>query len=514
MSSEESLKKITKGAGIFFIGISISKVLTYFYILVVARIGTEKYGLLSLGMAILSIAGTLSLLGLNIGVLRYVSYYRGKGDKQRIRGTITSSLEISFPLSLFFACLMFFCADWISINIFHAIALAPVLKIFAFVVPFYVLSMIFIHAIRAFQRVEYEVYAKYIFESAARILLTIILIYMGYGLFGATVAYALAIFGTFILSVFFLERKLFPIFKTRVKAIPLRRELISYSSPLMISGILTMVLAWTDTLMIGYFRTVSEVGIYRVAVSTATLMLVVPSALLILFMPVITELYAKEKRDEVEKVYKIVTKWVFFANFPVFLLMVVFSKQILNVLFGLEYTAGALALSILALGYFSYSVFQTAGSILIMLKKTRWALLISTIITILNVFLNYYLIPIYGVAGGAVATGFAFLLAGLLCYSFVYFFTKMQPITFMHVKSLISGTISISVVYGITRLVFAPTPTYALILMFGLFLLFYLILLIVLRGFEEEDIAIIKAIQTKTGIDFTWINNILRKFVK
>lgn len=514
MSSEEPLKKITKGAGIVFIGMFISKVLTYIFIIVVSRLGTEKYGLLSLGIAILSIGGTLSLMGLNIGVLRYVSYYRGKGDKQRIKGTVISSLEMSLPLSIFFALLMFFYADWISISVFQNISLAPVLKIFAFVLPFYVSSMIFIHTIRAFQRVEYEVYAKYIFESAARILLTVILVYWGYSLVGATVAYAIAIFCTSLLSLFFLERKLFPIFKTRVKAIPLRRELFSYSYPLMIAGILSMVLAWTDTLMIGYYLTVSEVGIYRVAVSTAILMQVVPGAFQILFMPVMTELYAKEKMIEIENVYKIVTKWIFFANFPVFLLMVIFSKQILRVLFGEEYIGGALALSILVFGYFSYSVFHTSGPMLNMVKKTKLVLIISIFSTASNVVLNYYLIPIYGISGGAMATGFAFLFSGLLMYTFVYYFIKMQPLTFMHLKSLISGVVSMSVIYGITRMLFGTPPTYALFLMFPLFSFLYVMLLITLKGFEEEDIVIIKAIQTKTRIDFTRINNILRKYVK
>ena len=80
---EDSLKKITKGAGIALIGIIVSKMLGYFYRILVARTDTEVYGLLSIGIAMFSLLSTVSLLGLNNGILRYVAFYKGKEDQER-----------------------------------------------------------------------------------------------------------------------------------------------------------------------------------------------------------------------------------------------------------------------------------------------------------------------------------------------------------------------------------------------------------------------------------------------
>ena len=86
----ESLRKIAKGAGITFVGTAIGIFFGFFTRMVIARfLGPGDHGLISLGVAGLSIAATIGLLGLPAGITRYVSFYKGKGDKGRIKGTIT-----------------------------------------------------------------------------------------------------------------------------------------------------------------------------------------------------------------------------------------------------------------------------------------------------------------------------------------------------------------------------------------------------------------------------------------
>jgi len=80
----ESLRKIAKGAGIGFTGTFIGMAFGYFSLMIIARfLGASDYGLISLGFAGMSIAATLSSIGLPSGVQRYVSFYKGKGDIRR-----------------------------------------------------------------------------------------------------------------------------------------------------------------------------------------------------------------------------------------------------------------------------------------------------------------------------------------------------------------------------------------------------------------------------------------------
>ena len=89
----ESLRKIAKGAGIVFIGALIGRAFGYGSRIIIARfLGASDYGLISLGFAALTMAAALAAIGLPAGITRYVSFYKGKEDEGRIKGTIISAI--------------------------------------------------------------------------------------------------------------------------------------------------------------------------------------------------------------------------------------------------------------------------------------------------------------------------------------------------------------------------------------------------------------------------------------
>ena len=108
--------------------------------------------------------------------------------------------------------------------------------------------------------------------------------------------------------------------------------------------------------MIGYFRNVTEVGIYNISLPLSELMMAAPHALVALFVPIITEFYSLKKYNMIRKTYKDVSRWIFLINVPLFLLFFAFSPQILSLLFGNDYISGAAALTILVLGNLFYSL--------------------------------------------------------------------------------------------------------------------------------------------------------------
>ena len=171
MTTEDSLKKITKGAGIAFIGVVISKILGYVYRVLIARTDIEIYGLISIGIALFSLLTTISLLGLHKGLLRYVSFYKGKEDFEKIKQTIKTSLKITIPFSIFISVLFFIFSKQISLYFFHTPDLNLVFKIFAFAVPITVFRDLIFSTFQSFQKIKYEVYAKSITENLTKIIL-------------------------------------------------------------------------------------------------------------------------------------------------------------------------------------------------------------------------------------------------------------------------------------------------------------------------------------------------------
>ena len=495
---EESgyLKKIFSGAVIILIGTFISKFLSYGYRVLVGRIGTEEYGLLSLGLAISGSLIVISTLGLNIGVQRYVSYYKGKLDDARIKGIITSSLKILLPLSLSFGLILFILSDLISIKFFHNANLSPILKILAISIPLTVLGDIFLNTIRAFQKVKYEVFTKNLGENFFKLLFTFIFIYLGLGVIGASIAYVIAVFFTFIATLYIVEKKIFPIFKTKVKSIKSNKELLFYSIPLVLNTFVFLVILWTDTIMIGYFKNASEVGIYNAALPTAQLMLIIPNSLVVLFLPILTELYAQKKTEMFGSLYKTVTKWIFGSNLSLLIILVSFPKEILGILFGKEYTAGSEVLVIVSVCYFIFYLFLTSNRILLTLEKTKTVFYITLVGALTNVVLNLFFIPGYGINGAAIATGISLLIMALLLLVSAYKITKVIPFKYNYLKIVSAAIISFFIIKWLKEF-FIPDSIISLIIVSLISLLIYFIILFVLKSFEKEDKEMIKSLKPK-----------------
>ena len=510
---DESLRTIAKGAGVSFVGAFVGLGLGYLSRIIIARfLGPDEYGLISLGYAALMIGATLSLVGLPAGIQRYVSFYRGKGDEGRIKGTILGALKISVPMSLIVGAIFFFYADWISINVFHSLELTPILKIFAIAIPFLVLTDNAIYATIGFQDVRYRVYVVDLFQNIFKLLAIVALLVLGFDVMGAAWGWAITVVLTPFLAFYFLEKRVFPIFNTEVKAIFIDRELFAFSLPLIFTAVAGMVMGWMDTLMIGYFLSASAVGIYNVALPTARLLTVVTKSIGVLLTPVASELYARNREQELRIIYTVVTKWVLSLALPFSLLMVLFSESIIRIMFGTEYIGGSTALSILAFVSLFSVVLSPANYILYTYGRTRIIMRGYFAGASLNFILNLLLIPMYGLNGAAIATGLSSLLVSVFYLFFVYHIGKMQPFQINNLKPVFAAIISISVVYVATKH-FTDVELPILIATVLVFFILYFFLLLIFRSFDEEDLVVMRAIDQRLGRKSAWIGDVIRKFM-
>ena len=492
---DQALKTLAKGAAFVYIGMIFSKVFTYLYRIIIARIGTSEYGLLSLGLAVVNLLMHIPLLGMNEGIVRYVSFYLGLKDKQRVKGTITTALKISAPLSLIFTAILFFNSEYIAINILREPRLNLVIKILSTVIPFYVLGALYLSVIKAHQRMDYWVSIKNIFENLMKVFITYILITMGFGVIGAAIGFTISGIITFFIALIIVEFKLVPIIKSKIKSIKPTKKLLLYSWPIMFNIILGQILGWTDTIMIGFFRNVSEVGIYNAAHPTAQIITIVPAGIMALFIPVMTNLYAQKKKQELVMIYKTSTKWTYYLILYLLSIFILFSKYILYILFGKAYIVGSSTLIIISIGFFIYSFLGATDVMLKVINKTKLLMINTIFSTTLNIILNYKLIPIYGMVGGAIASTIAISIWSTLAFIESYYLTKIHPFKKDFIKLTVVGLINFFIIYliqdyfkfGISRLILGSF----------LLLISYIALIIIFQCLDKEDIRIIIAIKKK-----------------
>lgn len=514
MSNEHKyLKKITKGAMIVFLGMFIGKILAYITRIVIARfLGADAYGLFSLASAIIGIAVTISLLGTSSGISRFISYYIGKNDSGMIRAIISSGLKVTIPAAVLVSIVVFLWAESISVYIFNEPRLTPLVMLFSVSVPFSVVINILLQAFRGLQNMKYKVILEDTLKPFLTLLLLLVFLSIGYDIIGAIAAYTI---GLIISSVvgFYMLNKIFPFTSKKIKGISAKKDLLSFSWPLIISGYLWMMITWTDTILLGVYRDSVEVGIYNAALNIASVLMIIIIAFTSIFMPVISELYAKKKNKEIIKIHKSVTKWIFVINLSLLLLMILFPDNVIQVLFGNEFVAGSIPLSILAVAFFLRIPGSLSESVLISLGRTKIILFITIIGSVLNVILNILLIPGMGMNGAAIGTGTSFVVMMLIR---VYFGRRYLGLTIFntsYIKALISGIISVGCFYFAIKTLYFSPPWWILGITFPVFLLVYGFIFLILKGFDNNDLMIMKSIVGKTGMELGFVKKNIKRFL-
>ncbi len=500
MLERDNFTSIVKGAGILLIGLILSKILTYGYRVIIARyIGVEGYGIINIALSITSLAMIISLLGSHQGVERFVSYYMSKKNLSKVKGIILSGLKISILTSVFMLAIIFLFSEVISNNFFHNEKLIPILKIFSFGIPLFVISQILLATIRSLKKINYFVYIQNIGEGLIRLILTIILIYAGYGLFGVSIAYILTFLFSAIVAFIIIQKKITPLFNRKIKSKNMDKRILKFSLPLLISGILITLFAWTDNIMLGYFRPENVVGIYNTSLPTARLINTIPTAFAALFIPILSSLYAKKKINDIKLIYNNTTKWIFIITLPIIIPFIIFRREIIEILFGVEYIGGATSFGILTIGYF-LGIFVTANiGVFNSLEKTRINLKCSFIVIILNIILNYILIQKYNLNGAAIATSISIITFSILTSIYTYKLLKIQPYRIQLIKPILIILLLIPLYFALSLIQF--NDIIKIVIVFSIPGVLYILLLNITKVFDEEDLKLIELVKNRLKIN-------------
>jgi O-antigen/teichoic acid export membrane protein len=164
-----------------------------------------------------------------------------------------------------------------------------------------------------------------------------------------------------------------------------------------------LVMSWTDTIVLGIWRSTEEVGVYNVALKTAALLSLFIVAVSSIAAPKFAEIHASGDSATLERFAQDVVKVLSALAFPVLLLFLIWPGQVLQ-LFGGEFAAGASALRVLSLGHFVNVALGGAAHLLVMTGHEKSVRNITIVTALLNLGMNLVLVPRFGPIGAAVAT--------------------------------------------------------------------------------------------------------------
>jgi len=197
------------------------------------------------------------------------------------------------------------------------------------------------------------------------------------------------------------------------------KEIIKRSAPMAVSAASFLLMQSLDILMLANFTNYELVAYYGSAVKLTMIIALVLASVNSVITPQIAELFASEKMGILRDRIKKGTRLIFIITFPMILILGIMPSFILG-FFGENYISAKNALWILLAGQVINSLCGSVGVYLNMTGKQRPFQRILVSALILNIVLNYFLIPEFGMSGAAIATSTSMILWNIIAVIYVY----------------------------------------------------------------------------------------------
>lgn len=390
---------------------------------VTRQFGMEAMGIFALSLTILEILTVIGKMGLDTAILRFSAVHFANGHMRAFRDVYVKSIMLGFPLVIVLAIGLYLGAGWISDLLFDK-DVTGMLRLISLVLLFSVLHFLNSELIRGTRNIFlYQVFQRNM------------IYFLGFLILAASVYSDVFTFsptptGAYLFSMVLLTL-ISGIFCIRlVRKQPVKTEteapegevtfksLLDVSIPMLMASSMYLMMHWTDTLMLGYFRTEAEVGQYFIAMKIAMIANMVLLTVNVSATPKFAQLYEKDFRNFRHIVTKS-TKMIFWATLPIVLFILLFDTFVLG-LFGEGLEPARYAMLILVMGQFFSAISGSVANIMKMTGAHRTMQKFLLFVFIVNIVLNLVLIPRYGIEGAAIATAGSTILLNLLCVIYIY----------------------------------------------------------------------------------------------
>ena len=417
----ETFKKYFKNTSWLFAE-KILRILISFLVtvLVIRYLGPEQFGLLSYAISFYGLFSAISVLGLeNISIRELVKYPE---KRDNILGSVFLLRLVGGIVTIILIALTLFISEEptdISILII-IISTSAIFQSFS-VIDYYFRSEV---------KAKYSVYvmmASVLFTSSLKILLIVLEAPLIYFAIVFSVEFLIAASGFLLV---YKHNKL-KIIKWKFRK-ETAMNLLKDSWPLILAGLVISIYAKIDQVMIKNMIDSKELGYYATAVRLSEAWYFIPVALTNSIFPAVIN--AKKVSNEfyinrIQKLYDILAWMAIAIAVPVS----IFSKDIINIIFGIEFQSAAPVLTIYIWAGVAVFLGVASSQYLITENYTKLAFSRNFIGMIINVALNFILIPKYGIVGAAYATLISYSLAVVS----IVLFPKTRKQFFMMMKSIL-----------------------------------------------------------------------------
>ncbi len=366
-------------------------------------LGASEWGVFSYAISLIAFITVFTDIGISPILVRETAKSRDNATAQK--EILSTSFFLKLILLAFGVVVVIFTAPQLT-----AVAgVKAILPIVVFILIFDTFRDFGFYLIRAMEKMEWEA-MLYMTTNAAIVVLGFIFLKFSPKVALFTLSYALGTGVGLAATIFVLRKHFSGIFSNYSSA--WAKSILTSAWPFAISGALGALMINTDILIIGWLRSAQDVGLYSVGQRIVQLLYVLPAVLSTSLFPTLARLAGKDDK-KVSLAVERVLSFVYLAAIPMALGSVILGKGIINFVFGSGYADAVSSFQVLGITMLIDFPVAILSGMVFAYNRQKKLMIYSAIGGILNVVLDFILIPKFGIVGSAFATLAAQILSNI-----------------------------------------------------------------------------------------------------
>jgi O-antigen/teichoic acid export membrane protein len=404
-------KKAAHGSAVVFIGIMLAAFLGYLIRVVLARnLTVKEYGLFYAVYTFVLFFYLFKDLGFGTATIKYISEFNVNKENNLIKSIISYTLTIQLISSGIVVGAFLILSNVLANYYFKDPFAAIILQFLSIMLILNVFDDLLKKCFQGFQEMFYFSIMEFV-KNLLTLSLILVFFYYNFGLFSPIYAFVLVGPLMFVIFLPFFLKK-FNFFKYKNKySKSLLKKLTYFAIPSVLTLVGAKFIGYIDVLLLTYFKSLAEVGVYSVVLPTAILCLYLGRSIALVMLPMVSELWTKKEYDKVSLGIRLLQKYVFLIIIPLVFTLIAFSELFLRISFGVEYIQGTLALQILLVGVIFYTLARINNNVISGTGNPKIVTKVITYSALINLGINLILIPKYGINGAALATAVSYIFA-------------------------------------------------------------------------------------------------------
>jgi stage V sporulation protein B len=468
------------------IGMIISTVILAIGSIVTARLlGPELYGQYTLVLVGPQLLFLFTDLGVNQGIIKISTKLRCNGENDRACRIVNCGILLRIVIGLIMSLTLYLLAEPFATFFLNRAELYPFLQTISIVIFFQALYGTAVSIFVSIDRAEFSAVSTNL-EAVIRTSLTVMLLVFGFSLFGAVVGNMIGYVVAGIVGMI-LVKLVMP--KSSVSGVkfPVSKDikmLLQYGLPVFASFLLIGITPLYQNLILANFTTDAAIGNFKAAFNFAT-------TLTLLSFPITTALLSgfskldSAKKDNLKAFFRLANKYTSLLVFPVMVIFIVFSEEIIQLLYGQTYQSAPFFLTLYCLLYFLVGLgYLNLTSFYNGIGETKMTLKIGVLTFVIVASFSPFLAQGYGVPGLIAA----FLIANTVGTVYgAYVAKKKYDVEFAFSKVLRIGLVAIGSVVPLFLLRIVGFQAHFLLLFGSLLYLFLYFTLVPFMGIVTES---------------------------